>query len=331
MTSTFLLLLWLLWLYNGTSGLPAHIVYTRVQHQEGETLSVQCHYKTRKNQMEDMIWCKIRKNRCDSKFTRVWVQKPHYLLQDDVYAKVVTITMVALRHQDSGRYWCMRNDSQTLFPLLGIQLEVSQAPKMHLSNSLKSGMNLAMDQDPISDLEQPFTTDMTLFTPGFLTLPRPLPSSAPEAVEPTSMADQSFTGAPMTLSGHKRTEGSHLITEAPSSARPSSDGPAFILTKAGPPNTNSFTRGMYPTSRSPPIRPQDFDPTVLAAVVAIFPLPVLMVIFYGLWKRRHVGSEYAPFLAGAQRVREEDPMAWDTTYQLVLVILVLLASGEGQG
>ncbi|KAM6185111.1 trem-like transcript 2 protein [Rhynchocyon petersi] len=157
------LLLLLLWLRNATSGLPADTMYTRVQHLEGETLSVQCHYNHHKNQGDGKVWCKIKKNKCDTKFTRAWAQKPHYLLQDDAQAKVVTITMVALRRQDSGRYWCMRNSSKTLYPVMGIQLEVS--PGMH----------------------------------------------------------------------------------------------------------------------------QDFDPTVFTAVVASLPVPVLLVIFYGLWKRRHVG------------------------------------------
>ncbi|EAX04041.1 natural cytotoxicity triggering receptor 2, isoform CRA_c, partial [Homo sapiens] len=33
--------------------------------------------------------------------------------------------MVALKLQDSGRYWCMRNTSGILYPLMGFQLDVS--------------------------------------------------------------------------------------------------------------------------------------------------------------------------------------------------------------
>jgi trem-like transcript 2 protein len=47
------------------------------------------------------------------------------LLQDDTQAKVVRITMETLKRQDSGRYWCMRNTSGILYPLMGFLLEVS--------------------------------------------------------------------------------------------------------------------------------------------------------------------------------------------------------------
>lgn len=86
---------------------------------------MQCSYKNRKKHVEGKVWCKIRRKKCEPGFTRVWAPGPRFLLQDDTQAKVVNITMVALRRQDSGRYWCMRNSSGTLYPLMGFQLEVS--------------------------------------------------------------------------------------------------------------------------------------------------------------------------------------------------------------
>lgn len=86
---------------------------------------MQCSYKSRKNHTEGKVWCKIRRKKCETVFTRVGVQGPRYLLQDDTQAKVVSITMAALRRQDSGRYWCMRNNSGILYPLMGFLLEVS--------------------------------------------------------------------------------------------------------------------------------------------------------------------------------------------------------------
>lgn len=86
---------------------------------------MQCSYKSRKNHVEGKVWCKIRRKRCEPGFTRGWVQGPRYLLQDDAKARVVKITMGTLRRQDSGRYWCMRNSSGTLYPLMGFLLEVS--------------------------------------------------------------------------------------------------------------------------------------------------------------------------------------------------------------
>lgn len=106
-------------------GAPVESVYSKVRHFEGETLSVQCSYKSRKNHTEGKVWCKIRRKKCETVFTRVGVQGPRYLLQDDTQAKVVSITMAALRRQDSGRYWCMRNSSGVLYPLMGFLLEVS--------------------------------------------------------------------------------------------------------------------------------------------------------------------------------------------------------------
>lgn len=100
-------------------------MYSKIQHFEGETLSVQCSYKNRKKHVEGKVWCKIRRKKCEPGFSRVWAPGPRYLLQDDAQAKVFNITMVALKRQDSGRYWCMRNSSGTLYPLMGFQLEVS--------------------------------------------------------------------------------------------------------------------------------------------------------------------------------------------------------------
>lgn len=111
-------------------------MYTRVQHREGETLSVQCSYKGRKNRVDGKVWCKIRRKKCEPGFTRLWVKGPRYLLQDDARARVVNITMHALKQQDSGRYWCMRNSSGMLYPMMGIQLEVSPG-----ENLLGTGMD----------------------------------------------------------------------------------------------------------------------------------------------------------------------------------------------
>uniref|UniRef100_A0A5F4VV88 Trem-like transcript 2 protein n=1 Tax=Callithrix jacchus TaxID=9483 RepID=A0A5F4VV88_CALJA len=107
------------------SGPPAESAYTKVRHFEGETLSVLCSYKGYRNRVDGKVWCKIRRRKCEPGFTRVWVEGPRYLLQDDAQAKVVNITMAALTLQDSGRYWCMRNSSGTLYPMLGIWLDVS--------------------------------------------------------------------------------------------------------------------------------------------------------------------------------------------------------------
>lgn len=99
-------------------------VYKKVWRREGESLTVLCSYKNRRNRAESKAWCKVRKKKCEPSFIRSWVKGPSYSMQDDAKAKVVHITMEALRVQDSGRYWCMRNTAGNLYPLVGFQLEV---------------------------------------------------------------------------------------------------------------------------------------------------------------------------------------------------------------
>ncbi|XP_035942806.1 trem-like transcript 2 protein isoform X1 [Halichoerus grypus] len=255
MAPTFLLLLPpLLWFQGPVSGVPAENVYTKVQHFEGETLSVQCSYKSRKNHVEGKVWCKIRRKRCEPGFARGWVQGPRYLLQDDAKAKAVKITMAALRRQDSGRYWCMRNSSGTLYPLMGFLLEVSPAsttkrstPLRQLANILKSGI-VTSGPAPTSGPDAPFTTSMTVLTPGLLTLTRLVPPTASESIRLTSMTGFSFTSTGPSATGPRRTVESQTVTVSPSDARASSAGPASMSTRAGHLRTRSPTTGMCHTS-----------------------------------------------------------------------------------
>ncbi|XP_014443307.1 trem-like transcript 2 protein [Tupaia chinensis] len=301
--SLLLLLLVLLWPQGCLPGAPAENVYTKVRHLEGETLSVQCSYKGRKNPVDGKVWCKIRRKRCDVGFTRIWVQGPRYVLQDDVKAKVVNITMRALTRQDSGRYWCMRNSSGILYPLMGFQLEVSPAsttkrsnPLTHLANILRSGIAVTAGQAPTFCPEAPFTTGTTVFTPGLLTLARLLPSTALGATRPTSVTRYSFTGTgATTTAGSRRTIRSHSVTASPSHARASSPGLDFNPTRSRHLSSSSPATRMCLTSRSPlnnlpSTRQLHPYVTVLVVVLTILPVPVLLILVYGFWKKRHRGS-----------------------------------------
>ncbi|XP_046496608.1 trem-like transcript 2 protein isoform X1 [Equus quagga] len=295
MAPAFLLLL-LLWLPGCVSGVPAEGVYSKVRHLEGETLSVQCSYKNRKNRVEGKVWCKIRRKKCEPGFPRGWVQGPRYLLQDDVQAKVVNITMVALRRQDSGRYWCMRNSSGTLYPLMGFQLEVSPAstpkrntPPTQLANIFQSGIVVTTGQAPTSGSDAPLTTSVTVFTPGPLTLARLLLSAASGTIRLTSMTEHSF------ISTSPSTTGPQTVTASPRNATASSDGPASTSTQAGRLHARLPSTRMCHTSQSllnrlSPIRHQDPYPTVLVGVLTVLPVAVMLIVVYGFWKRRHIGS-----------------------------------------
>ncbi|XP_054578024.1 trem-like transcript 2 protein [Eptesicus fuscus] len=299
MAPTLLLLLLLLWLQGCVSGVPAESVYSKVHHFEGETLSVQCSYKNRKKHVEGKVWCKIRRKKCEPGFTRVWAPGPRYLLQDDAQAKVVNITMVALRRQDSGRYWCMRNSSGTLYPLMGFQLEVSPVPTAErntpltqLAGILRTGVVLTTGHAPTSGPGAPFTTSVRMLTPGVLTLTRLLPSTASGTIRLSSMTGYSFTSPP--TPGPTRSK-AQTVTASPSNARASSAAPASVSTKAGPLRPTSPTMRMCHTSRSllnklSPIRPRGANPTVLAGVLSLLSVPVMMIAVYGFWKKRHVGS-----------------------------------------
>nr|XP_003923342.3 trem-like transcript 2 protein [Saimiri boliviensis boliviensis] len=287
-----LLLLPLLpWPQGCVSGPPAESAYTKVRLLEGETLSVLCSYKGYRNRVDGKVWCKIRRRKCEPGFTRAWVKGPRYLLQDDAQAQVVNITMATLTLQDSGRYWCMRNSSGTLYPMLGIQLDVSPAPKTerntpftHLTNILKSE-TVTTGQAPTSGPDAPFTTGMMVFTPGLFTLATLLASTGP-----ASKRGYSFTATSTTRKGSGSTAESQTVTASPSNA---SAGES-VSTKSGHPSTRSPTTGLCLTSRSllnrlPSIRHQDDYSTVLVVVLTFLPLLMLIVV-YGFWKKRHMGS-----------------------------------------
>lgn len=43
-----------------------------------------------------------------------------------------------------------------------------------------------------------------------------------------------------------------------------------------------------------PLRHQDSYPIVLLGVLTFLPVPVMLIVVYGFWKKRHMGSEYSP-------------------------------------
>lgn len=284
MDPTFPLLL-LLWLQGRVSGIPTEQVYSKVRHFEGETLTVQCNFKHRKNHFGDKIWCKVRRRKCESGFTRVWAPEPRYLLQEDIKAKVVNITMAALMLQDSGKYWCMRNISGTLYPLMGFWLEVSAAPTTKRTTSLelqtsilKNDIIITSVQDPTSS---PLTTTELMFTPELLTLS----STASGTIRLSSVAGSSFSTTRSSITGPQRTAEPQTVTATHSS----------ISLPPTSSQAGSTTTGMCHTSRSllnklAPTRNQDSYATVLMAMLTLLPMPLMLIVVYGFWKKRHMGS-----------------------------------------
>ncbi|XP_020012881.1 trem-like transcript 2 protein isoform X2 [Castor canadensis] len=294
MEPLFLLLL-LLWLQNCISGSSVESVYKKVQHREGDTMSVQCSYKFRRNRVEGKAWCKVRKRKCDPGFARGWVNGPRYLLQDDTQAKVVRITMETLKRQDSGRYWCMRNTSGILYPLMGFLLEVSPAPTTERNDPLTRSANIlkngivTMGQEPTSGPDAPFTSGMTVFTSGFLTLTRLLSPAASGTTRPTSVTGNSFMGTSATTAGHRRTTGPQSVTVSSSNTRASTADPVSTSSKSRHVNSNIPTIGTC-HNQLPSLRSQEPYLTVLVVVLIFLPVPVMLVVLYRFWKKRHMGS-----------------------------------------
>ncbi|XP_051008641.1 trem-like transcript 2 protein [Acomys russatus] len=262
-------------------------LYKRVQLHEGESLSVQCSYKNRRNRMEGKAWCKVKKKKCEVSFIRSWVKGPSYLMQDDVKAKVVHVTMETLRVQDSGRYWCMRSMSGNLYPLMGFQLEVYPAltterniPLTHLTNTLKSGF-VTMDQVPISRSHVPFTSDMTtVITSGLLTL-----ASGTTATTPVS--SYHFTDTSGTVTEPRRSTESQPVTVSPSSTRPFSADPVTTSTRSRHLISSLSTTGMC--HQLTPNRSQETYLTATVVVLTFLPAPMVLFVVYGFWKKRHMG------------------------------------------
>ncbi|XP_036023088.1 trem-like transcript 2 protein isoform X1 [Onychomys torridus] len=280
-------LLLLLCLQGCVSGPSIENVYRKVRRREGESLSLQCSYKNRRNRVEGKAWCKVKKKKCELNFIRGWVKGPSYSIRDDAKAKVVYITMEALRVQDSGRYWCMRNTAGNLYPLVGFQLEVYPAltterniPPTHLTNIFESGF-VTTGQVPISGPHSPFTSDMTVFTSGLLTL-------ASGTTAPTPVTSFSFTETSGTLAEPGKSMKSQPVTVSPSNARSFSADPGTTSTVSRHLSSGLSTTGMC--HQLPPNRSQETYLTVVVVMLTLLPAPVVMVMGYGIWKKRHMGS-----------------------------------------
>ncbi|KAL1771801.1 trem-like transcript 2 protein [Sigmodon hispidus] len=282
----FLLLLLLLWLQGCVSGASNENLYKKVVRREGESVSVQCSYKNRRNRMEGKAWCKVKKKKCELSFIRSWVKGPSYWMQDDAQAKVVHITMEALRVQDSGRYWCMRNTAGSLYPLMGFQLEVYPAltterniPSTHLTSTLESGF-VTTGQVPVSEPHALFTSDMTVFTSGLLTL-------ASGTTASTSATSYSLTDTSVNITEPGSTQ-PQSVTVSSSNTKSSSADPRALSTVSRHLSSSLSTTGMW--HHLTPNRSQQTSVSVLVMGLTVFLVPVLLLMVYRLWKKRHMGS-----------------------------------------
>ncbi|XP_013372505.1 PREDICTED: trem-like transcript 2 protein isoform X2 [Chinchilla lanigera] len=283
------LLLLLLWPQACLAGPPALSAYRKIQRHEGETLSVQCSYNGPKNYVETKVWCKVRIKKCEPRFPRPWVTGPRYIMQDNVHTKIITVTMVELRQQDSGRYWCMRDISGMLYPMQGFLLEVFSGLVTERStslirlrnNSLKSRTVITTGRAPTSGPDTPFTSTAAAFTPGPLTWASLWPSTALGILRPTSATGSSLTSIIVTM-GPRSSMGSHPVTASPAGT----NSAVSILTR---PSSSLPTSGTC-RDRLPPTRLREPHLTALVVLLSLLPAPVMLAMIYKFWKKKHMGS-----------------------------------------
>ncbi|XP_027732417.1 trem-like transcript 2 protein [Vombatus ursinus] len=306
-TCLWLLLLLLLLFYFSAS--QAEDVYTTVRHREGETLSVQCSYTVRSDRWEGKVWCKVRRKKCDSRFSRGAGFSPPYKLHDDSQAGLLIVTMERLRHQDSGKYWCMRNSSRSLYPVKGIQLVVSRAP------STERNSPLITKEASIQELDHTFRTAVT--TGPFLTKSKDLPMVVPittsipafmgtmpadTATLPTmarsmttiSRVKMRFTPVtrPITTATLRMTTRSSATSGSPCKSRSTRVAPVMLVTvKARSSGTVSTTIRSYPKE----LTPNSFHNSSLTGSMLLggsFTILMFSVVFYVLWRKKRMGIYY---------------------------------------
>ncbi|XP_074167080.1 trem-like transcript 2 protein isoform X2 [Sminthopsis crassicaudata] len=288
---TCLWLLLLLLLLFCISDSQAEDVYTTVRHREGETLSVQCSYTIRSDRWEGKVWCKVRRKKCDSKFSRDSGLNPPYKLHDDSQTGLLIVTMERLRHQDSGRYWCMRNNSRSLYPVKGIQLVVSRVPSTErnipLMTAVTTGSFLKKDKNlptmvPITTSIPASVGRMPADTTTF-----PIMTRSVTTVSRVMMRSTAFT-RPITTAMLRMSTRRSANNGSSHKASSTHVAPVMLVTVKA---RSSCTRSTITRSHPKTLPPNSFYnsgfavPTLLAGSFTIL---MFSVVFYVLWKKKRM-------------------------------------------
>ncbi|XP_036622190.1 trem-like transcript 2 protein [Trichosurus vulpecula] len=302
-----LLLLLLVLFYVSDS--QAEDVYTTVRHREGETLSVQCSYTVRSDRWEGKVWCKVRRKKCDSRFSRGSGFNPPYKLHDDFQAGILIVTMERLRHQDSGKYWCMRNSSRTLYPVKGIQLVVSRAPSTERNIPLITKEASIQEPDHIfrtAVTAGPFLNkdkDLSMVVPITTSLPASMGRMPADTTTLPTMARSVTTVSramvrsisvtrPITTTVSRMTTRPSATNGSPCKVRSTRVAPVMLVTgKARSSSTISTTIRSHPKG----LPPNSFHSSGLAVPMLLggsFMILMFSVVFCVLWKKKRMGIYY---------------------------------------
>ncbi|XP_068964442.1 trem-like transcript 2 protein [Petaurus breviceps papuanus] len=302
---TCLWLLLLLLVLFCVSDFQAEDVYTMVRHREGETLSVQCSYTVRSDRWEGKVWCKVRKKKCDSKFSRGSGFNPPYKLHDDSQAGLLIVTMERLRHQDSGKYWCMRNSSRSLYPVKGIQLVVSRAPSTERNIPLITKEASIQEPDRIyriavtpgpflkKDKDLPMVVPITTSLPASMgrmpadTATLPTMARSVTTVSRVMMRSTPVT-RPITTAMSRMTTRPSATNGSPCKARSTHVAPVMLVTVQARSSTISTTIRSHPKG----LPPNSSSLGVPMLLGGSFTILMFSAVFYVLWKKKRMGSEY---------------------------------------
>ncbi|XP_023359753.1 trem-like transcript 2 protein [Sarcophilus harrisii] len=287
----------------------AEDVYTTVQHQEGETLSVQCSYTIRSDRWEGKVWCKVRRKKCDSKFSRGSGLSPPYKLHDDSQTGLLIVTMERLRHQDSGKYWCMRNSSRSLYPVKGIQLVVSQVP------STERNIPLITKETSIEEPDAIFRTAVT--TGSFLKKDKNLPTVVPITTSiPASVGRMPADTTTFPIMTRSVTTVTRVMMRSTAVTTPITTAMLRMTTKHSANNGSSHkassthvapvmlvtvkarsscTRSTITRTHPKTLPPNSFYNSGFAVPMLLggsFTILMFSVVFYVLWKKKRMGTYY---------------------------------------
>ncbi|KAL6078900.1 hypothetical protein STEG23_025470 [Scotinomys teguina] len=148
-------------------------------------------------------------------------------------------------------------------------------PPTHLTNTFESGF-VTTDQVPISDPHNPFTSDVTVFTSGFLTL-------ASGTTAPTPVTSSSFTDTSGTITEPRKSTKFQPVTVSPSNSRPFSTDPVTTSTMSRHLSSGLSTTGMC--HQLTPNRSQETSLPAMAVVLTLLLVPVVLVMGYGFGRR----------------------------------------------
>lgn len=132
----------------------------------------------------------------------------------------------------------------------------------------------------MSDAGDPFTTNVMVFSSGLHTL-------ASGTTAPTPVTRYSFADTSGSITEPERSTESQPATVSPSHTRPFLADSVTTSTMTRHQSSSLSTTGTC--HQLTPNRSQETHRPVMVVVLTFLPAPMLLVVAYGFWKKRHMG------------------------------------------